>query len=174
MDAGVGATPLSWTKSEERTNTHSVNRTNVSHDKNARRIDMASVADNTNAVNATQTQTERQINLSPTAIAWTSLHVRFSNKADRAPINVSLGDCQTHQQFFNTLISEGDLKGEAARQLSEVSTTFTWDQEEHRIRKGRPRDWEIFCEAIEQVWETEASKFSKDRCKIKMMAHIDS
>lgn len=174
IDLGLGATPPSWTDSEEQTNKNNVDGTNVLHEIDTRRIDTASVTNTTNAVNAIQPQNDRQINLSTTAIARTSLHVRFSNKADRAPINVSLEDCQTHQQFFNTLISEGDLKGEAARQLSEVSATFTWDQEEHRIRKGRPRDWEIFCEAIEQVWDTEASRFSKERCKIKMMAHIDS
>lgn len=174
IDLDLGATPPSWTNSEERTNTDGVSGTNMSHNVDARRIDTASRADTVNPTIVTQAQNERQINLSPIATARTSLQVRFSNKADRAPINFFLEDCQTHQQFFNTLISHGDLKGEAADHLSEISATFTWNLEELLIRKRHPRDWEIFCEAIEQVWDTDASRFSKDRCKIKMVAHIDS
>lgn len=113
--------------------------------------------------------------LSSNAIAGTSLLVSADNQQHgRAPANVPLDDCGTQEQLFETLVIECNLKGKAAAELSAVSATYTWNHKQHLIRKGRPRDWSIFCEDIRKAWTREAGRFAEDGCEIKMMVHVNA
>lgn len=111
--------------------------------------------------------------ISREAVARTSLLVSVEHQLNRAPANVPLEACQTVKQLFEILILECNLKGRAAIDLQAVSATYTWNKKQLLIRKGRPRDWTLFCEDIRKGWDREAGKFAEDGCEIKIMVHVD-
>ncbi len=111
--------------------------------------------------------------LSREAVARTSLLVSVEHQRNRAPANVALEDCQTLEHFFEILISECNLKGRTATGLRAVSATYPWNYKRLLIRKGRPRDWTLFCGDIRKGWDREAGKFAEDGCEVEIMVHVD-
>ncbi|CAF9939279.1 MAG: hypothetical protein HETSPECPRED_001539 [Heterodermia speciosa] len=104
----------------------------------------------------------------------TSLLVSLSNQPDRAPANVPFSQCLNLAQLFETLVTECDLKGKAASELSQVSAKNTWDQKRLLIRKNRPRDWMLFVDSLRKAWERDASRFAEDGCEVEMVVHVGS
>ena len=89
-------------------------------------------------------------------------------------IAVPLSQCPDLPQLFQTLITECDLKGKIASELSQVSAKYTWDQKRHLIRKARPRDWTIFIDTLRKAWERDATRFAEDGCEVEMIVHVGS
>lgn len=114
----------------------------------------------------------RPVQIPANAMSRTSLLVSADHMRERAPANVPMSDCTTTEQLFDTLVLECNLKGKAANELSEVSATYSWNQKQHLIRKGRTRDWDIFCSDITKAWDREASRSAEDGCEIQMLAHV--
>ena len=104
-----------------------------------------------------------------------SLHnILSSYRKDNANalITVPLSQCLNLPQLYETLVTECDLKGKVASQLSEVSARYTWDQKRHLIRKARPRDWTIFVDTLRKAWERDATRFAEDGCEVEMFVHL--
>jgi len=110
--------------------------------------------------------------LSSNPVAGTTLIVAASNQPTIAPVFVPFTSCNTFPQLFETLVSECDIRPEAAKRVSKISARYTWDGKQIRIRKERPEDWSLFYRGLCKAWDKGSEGF-EDGWEVEMMVHVD-
>lgn len=110
--------------------------------------------------------------LSSEPVARTTLIVTASNQPTIAPVFVPLTSCNTFPQLFKILISECDIRPDAAKKVSKISARYTWDGKQIRIRKERPEDWSLFYRGLRKAWDKGSEGF-EDGWEVEMMVHVD-
>jgi len=110
--------------------------------------------------------------LSSDPVARTTLIVTASNQPTIAPVFVPFTSCNTFPQLFETLVSECDIRPEAAKRVSKISARYTWDGKQIRIRKERPEDWSLFYRGLCKAWD-KGSEGLEDGWEVEMMVHVD-
>lgn len=109
--------------------------------------------------------------LSGDALTKTILFVTASNKT-KAPLTVPLNSCRTSVQLFATLITELRIPSNVARNVEEISVTYTWGERALLIRKNNSDHWSRFCNTIRKAWESSAYRFN-DKCEVEMVVHVE-
>lgn len=105
-------------------------------------------------------------------IAGTRLLISASNQSDLAPAIIRMPNCSGIDALFARLGSECDISPEMVNKISNISATYTWSGEKHRLRKSNEEDFDLFREILETAWGKDAARFA-DGCKIHMLLHID-
>jgi len=102
----------------------------------------------------------------------TRLLVSASSQSDLAPAIIRMPICSGIDALFAKLGSECDISPEMINKISNISATYTWSREKHRLRKSNEEDFDLFHEILETAWEKDAARFA-DGCKIHMLLHVD-
>ena len=105
-------------------------------------------------------------------IAGTRLVVSASSQPDLAPVNIRFAVCGDINSLFAKLGYECDLGRETVNKISNISATYTWSGDRHRLRKGNEEDFDLFREILRTAWERNAARFA-DGCKINMLLHVN-
>ena len=105
-------------------------------------------------------------------IAGTRLIVSASSQPDLAPANIRFPICGDINSLFAKLGYECDLGPEIVNKISNISVTYTWSGDQHRLRKGKKEDFDLFREILRKAWERNTARFA-DGCKINMLLHVN-
>lgn len=105
-------------------------------------------------------------------IACTRLLISASSQSDLAPAIIRMPICSGIDALFAKLGSECDISPEMINKISNISATYTWSGEKHRLRKSNEEDFDLFHEILATAWEKDAAFFF-DGCKIHMHLHVD-
>lgn len=120
----------------------------------------------------TSTSVVSHRSLPTNVIAGTRFLISASSQSDLAPAIIRMPMCSGIDALFAKMGSECDLSPEMINKISNISATYTWSGEMHRLRKSNEEDFALFHEILETAWEKDAARFV-DGCKIHMLLHVD-